>query len=379
MERSRLVDLLLVLLISIAALFLGRMLSELLSAYADILLLFVLGWLIAFILKPIISTLSERPIFVSPVSARSRNPGGESEHRATFHLSRLTAVIIVYLLLVLVIVAAFASLVPSALVQLSELANNLPEFTAQAPQLGDNLQTQLARLGLKFNIEQVVATGLRSLETYAATLIQNSIGVLTGILGFVANAFFVLILSFYFAIDEPRLRKGILDIIPARYQDEAHFFAASVDRTFGGFMRGQLIQAVLQGIGTAIVMSVLGLDFVLVASLFAGLFMLIPLVGPFITLLPPLLVALIEMPSTMIWVFIALFIFQFVVVNVLMPRVLSQAVGLHPLLVFASLLISVKVAGFWGAFFGIPVAGVLWAMLTFFYEQWQKPPPATAK
>jgi predicted PurR-regulated permease PerM len=47
-------------------------------------------------------------------------------------------------------------------------------------------------------------------------------------------------------------------------------------------------------------------------------------------------------------------------------------VGLHPLLVFAALLISIKVAGFWGAFFGIPIAGVLWAMFVFFFGRWQK-------
>ncbi len=378
MERSRLIDLLLILLVLIAVLFLSRMLWELLSGYSDILLLFLLGWLVSFILKPIISTLSEHPVpLFLPV--RSRNPSEEPKRRAEFHLSRPTAVIIVYLILVLLIVIAFAWLVPRAVLQLSQLANHLPELAAQAPQVGENLQAELARIGFKFNVEDVVQTGLRSLENYATALIQNTIGILTGILGFVANVFFVLILSFYFALDEPRLRRGFLSIMPAKYHDEAHFFARSVDRTFGGFMRGQLFQAILQGIGTAVVMTVLGLDFVLVASLFAGLFMLIPLIGPFLTLLPPILVALVQTPSSALWVFVALFIFQFVVVNVLMPRVLSQALGLHPLLVFAAILISIKVAGFWGAFFGIPVAGVLWAMLNFFYEEWQKAHAAPTK
>ena len=58
-----------------------------------------------------------------------------------------------------------------------------------------------------------------------------------------------------------------------------------------------------------------------------------------------------------------------------LPRVMSEAVGLHPLLVFAALLVSIKVAGFWGAFFGIPVAGVLWAMAVFFFERWQTEHP----
>jgi predicted PurR-regulated permease PerM len=76
-----------------------------------------------------------------------------------------------------------------------------------------------------------------------------------------------------------------------------------------------------------------------------------------------------------IWVIAILFVFQFVIVNVLMPRMMSEAVGLHPLLVFAAILFSVKVAGCWGAFFGIPVAGVMWAMGKFFFEEWRRTGP----
>jgi len=88
-------------------------------------------------------------------------------------------------------------------------------------------------------------------------------------------------------------------------------------------------------------------------------------------LLPPVLAALVQAPDLTIWLLLILFVFQFVIVNVVMPRLLSAAVGLHPLLVFAAILISVRVAGFWGAFFGIPVAGVLWAMGLFLFERWQ--------
>jgi predicted PurR-regulated permease PerM len=109
----------------------------------------------------------------------------------------------------------------------------------------------------------------------------------------------------------------------------------------------------------------------LVASLFAGLFMLIPLIGPFLALIPPLLAALLQNPDSALWIFLILFVYQFAIVNVLMPRVLSHALGLHPLLVFGAILISIRLAGFWGAFFGIPVAGVLWTMATFFFERWQ--------
>jgi predicted PurR-regulated permease PerM len=378
-ERSRLINLLLILIVLIAILFLGRLLWELISGYADILLLFLLGWLIAFIFRPLISALSERPLLTLPSAARTSSSTNTLPRPLEFHLSRPAAVIVVYLLLVLFFVFAFASFVPRAVLQLSVLANDLPEFTTKAPLVGVFLQDQLTQFGLKINIEDAVQVVLRSLENYTSTLIQNTLGILSGVLGFFADTFIVLILSFYFALDEPRLRSGFLRVIPKQYHEEAHFFARSVDSTFGGFIRGQLIQAILQGVVTAIVMSVLGLDFVLVASSFAGLFMLIPLIGPYLTLVPPVLVSLIQAPSSALLVFLVLLIFQFVLVNVFMPRVMSEAVGLHPLLVVFALLVSVRLAGFWGAFFGIPVAGVLWAMLSFFYEAWQRDGPVAGK
>lgn len=378
--RSRLLNVLLVLLILLVALFLAQMLWQLLSGFADILLLFLLGWLVSFILNPAVAQLSQHPIPTRLLCMIAPSVGPERARRwSEFQLSRGVAVAIIYLGLVLVILLAVALLVPATVIQLSQLASHLPEYTAHVPTLAMWAQDQLARLGLRFNVEDTVRTGLGSLQNVAATLIQNALGILTSLLSFLANLFFVLILGFYFTLDGPRVRQSVLYVIPARYHDEIRFFARSVDRTFGGFIRGQLIQALLVGIGTAVAMALLGLNFVLVASLFAGVFMLIPLVGPFLALIPPLLVVSIQSPGLAVWLLLALFIYQFAIVNVLMPRMLSEAVGLHPLLVFAAILVSIKVAGFWGAFFGIPVAGVLWAMLEFFFAEWQKGRAVDAK
>ena len=227
-------------------------------------------------------------------------------------------------------------------------------------------------MGVNLKVEDAVRSALSGLQGYAATLIQNALGILTSAVGLLADVFLVLILGFYITLDGPRLRRSILNVVPNSFYDEIRFLGHSVDRTFGGFIRGQLLQSVLQVIGTAVVMTVLGLNFVLIGSLFAGLFMLIPLVGPFLALIPPLAVVLIQAPGLTLGLFLVLLVYQFVIVNVLMPRLMSDAVGLHPILVFAAILFSVKIAGFWGAFFGIPIAGVMWAMLVFFFEEWRK-------
>ena len=373
MKRSRLINTLLALLILLATLYLAQMLWQLLSGYADLILLFLLGWLLAFILNPLVSQLSEHPAPTMPSPALPTAHGGAHTQRfADFRLSRGAAVIIVYVGLVLVIALAIALFVPTAIDQLSLLASRGPEYVAQIPSAAVWVQEQLEQRGVRLNVEEAVRSALGSLQGYASDMIKNALNIFTSLLSLLANIFIVLILGFYIAFEGPRLQQIIVNAIPAQYHDEVGFFTERVSRTFGGFIRGQLLQALLIGIGTAVAMTILGLDFVLVASLFAGLFMLIPLVGPFLGLIPPVLVVLAQSPGLAIWLLAALFIYQFVIVNVLMPRMMGEAVGLHPLLVFAALLISFKVAGFWGAFFCIPIAGVLWAMFVFFFGRWQK-------
>ena len=376
-ERSPLVKVLLVLLIIIAALFLAQMLWQLLSGYADLILLFILAWLVSFVLNPLIAQLSQHPVptalrsFLEPLLGSSR-----AQAVMAFRISRGAAVILVYLIVVIALILAIALVVPPAIMQLSQIASHLPEYMKEVPNASVWVQNEIAKLGIRLNVEQTVQSALGSLQTYAAEAIKNALTIFTSLLSFFADLFFVLIISFIMALDGPNIRKMVLgNLIPKQFHEEFHFFTESVDRTFGGFIRGQIIQAFIVGIGTAIGMTALGLNFVLVASLFAGLFMLIPLIGPFLALLPPFFVCIVQTPELTIWLLLALFIYQFIIVNVLMPRVLSEAVGLHPLLVFAALLISIKIAGFWGAFFGIPVAGVLWAMAVFFFQQWQREHP----
>ncbi len=372
MDNTRLTRVLLILLIILAVLFLAQMLWQLISGFADQLLLFLLGWLVAFVLNPVVLLMSEHTIPHGLAHALEPAFGTErARHLGNWRVSRGLAVAIVYLALFLALLLLVAIFVPTAIIQLSALAKQMPEHMAQVSVAGVWTQDQLARLGVHLNVQDALSAGLAGLQSYAAELIQNALVIFTSLLGLFANLFFVLVIGFIITLDGPRLLLGIMQLIPGSIKNHIQFLGQSIDRTFGGFIRGQLIQALLQSIGTAIVMSLFGLDYVLIASSFAGLFMLIPLVGPFLALLPPLLAVVLQSPGVAIWVLVILFIFQLAITNILMPRLMSEAVGLHPLWVFAAILFGIKIAGFWGAFFGIPVAGVLWAMAKFLFVDWR--------
>jgi predicted PurR-regulated permease PerM len=119
-------------------------------------------------------------------------------------------------------------------------------------------------------------------------------------------------------------------------------------------------------VGTGAIMSVLGVDYALLSSVVAGLVLFIPFLGPPAAVVLPVTIALLTRPEVTIYLFLGLLALQQVIFNVLAPRILSRQVGLHPLLVFFAVLTGARVAGIWGAIFGVPIVAVLTAMISFY-------------
>jgi len=98
--------------------------------------------------------------------------------------------------------------------------------------------------------------------------------------------------------------------------------------------------------------------------------MFIPFFGPFLGFIPPALIALLSLPfGGFIAVAIALLVLQQIVLNVIAPKVMADAVGMHPILVFLAILLGVKIAGPLGAVFGVPFVAVINAMVVLFYNR----------
>lgn len=355
MERNPWFRAVLVLLAIIGTLWLMGWTWDLIGRFGDVFLLFFLAWLLAFVLHPAADWLT-----------RVKVPW----LRGPRSLSYRAAVVVVYLGLILLLFLLGLLLIPVIVAQAVQLGASLPTYVAQLPKIGQ-LQEELNRLGVPVDLSIVYRPELLIDQARAlgGVLAQNALGIATGVANLAFNLLIILILSFYLMLDGPDISRKLLSLIPVRWQDEAAFFMSSVTRTFGAFIRGQLLQALIYGSGTALIMSFAGLSYVAIASAFSGLVMIIPFVGPFLAILPPAILAAIQAPGAFPWVFIALLVLQQVVINVIAPKFMSESLGMHPLLVFLAMLVGVKVAGFWGALFGVPVMGVLYALAVFFYRR----------
>jgi predicted PurR-regulated permease PerM len=341
-ERNRWLRGLIVLLVLIAALHLGGLLWELGQRFFDIIVMFFLAWLLAFVLSPLTQTI-ERWLGVP----------------------RALAAAAVYLVLFVGLLTGLVLLLPALVVQLVEIGRLLPSYAERVPTVLTEIQADLNARSVDVDITALYRPQdlSASLVGVGSTAVQNTVTILTGVLNVAFTIVLVLVLSFYMVVDGDLIETALLSFVPDSRRREVDFFLDSVNRSFGGFLRGTLIQAVVYALGTALVMLVGGLDFVLVASLFAGVVMIIPIFGPFLAIVPPVAIALISAPvQTVLIVVGGLLLLQQLTFNVLAPKVMSDSLGMHPLMIFAALLVGGRVAGFAGAIFGVPVAAVLWAM-----------------
>jgi predicted PurR-regulated permease PerM len=334
----------------IAGVYLISLLWQVVQQFADIVLLFFLAWLIAFVLEPLVGAL---------VEAR---------------LPRLAAIGLTYLTLLVVLSAGVILLVPALTLQTVEVVRSMPGYVEQVGALLTGMQNStnewlldhrspvLVDLQSALNPQELS----RRADALGPALLGNVVGFATGAATLLLEVLILIILSFYFMADGARLADSVILALPPRQQDDMRYLVANIHRAFAGFLRGQVIQSLVGAVGTGLIMSVLQVDYALLSSVMAGLVLFIPFIGPPISVVLPVTIALLTHPEVTIVLFIALLALQQIIFNVLAPRILSRQVGLHPLLVFFAVLTGARLAGIWGAIFGVPIVAVLTAMISFY-------------
>lgn len=366
MPRLTWLRLVLILLVIIGASYLVQGLLQFLSGFSNIILILILAGLVAYALEPLVYGLQRislptwrRAAGAKSVAARAGEPVN------AFHLSRPLSVALVYLSLVILVVVVVAAFIPATVAQVNELAPRLNSVALLRGTLLNVTETFLGRLNITADVEALVNDLINGLQAYATPVLQNTASILTGIVSALGNVVMILLFSFFLAMDGPHFIQKFLEAMPDSVRKETRVLVSTTDRAVGGFLRSQLLQALAVGIATGVIMSVLGVQAALVSALFAGLFMLIPLIGPLLAIIPPLLATLLTAPDQLFWVILPLFVLSAVMVNGIIPRVMGNALGLHPLVVLVTLLVGFQVGGFWGAFFAVPLAGIFFTFGAF--------------
>lgn len=388
---------LIALLTAAVAIFLIEKLLIFARAFSGLILMLALAWLLAFTLQPLIvwlqnprlperlrQRLGDRHPIVRIAGAMrlpkrfSMQPKNQ-EPAAAGSLPFGLAVTLVYGLLLAGLALAALALLPVLMQQLRQLAQtmqtqagNLPSWVQSANVWLNDARSFLAdRLDLDPNMIVLPQPGalLNQAPAFGANLLQFGLGLAGSIAAALSQFLLIIFLSLFITLDNGAISNRISSVLPERYKDEYEYATETIDGTFGGFLRGTVLQSLIFGLGVSVLMFLLRIESALIIGVAAGLVVLVPIVGGIVATVLPVLVAILQGSPNAIWLLLALLIFQVILYNMVMPAIFSRALKMPSLLVIVSLLIGSQVMGFWGFVFGVPLAAVIYAIVLMLLER----------
>lgn len=353
--------------------------SILFAAYwlSEVLLPFMLAALLAYVLDPLVSRLS-------------------GIHLQRFTLPRWAAVLSVYALVgvfAYVLATIFFPELYREVVRLtkttSEALNNFNESQIQdyalkvdallhrynipveivaTPSQGQPTDAlhfgpdQNAHL-LSVNLQEVIRGGLDEIAAYIrakSTDIVNELQLIVrGVFNFIFKLVLVLMIAGFILVDTGRIKRFMLQLVPAQDQSTFDRFLARLDQGLSGVVRGQLLICLINAVLTLIGLLLLKIKFALILATLAGVFSLVPIFGSIISTIPIAIVALMTSPLTALLAVGWIVAIHALEANFLNPNIMGNAAKIHPVLVVLALIAGEHFYGIVGALLAVPITSVL--------------------
>lgn len=307
-------------------------------------------------------------------------------------ISRLAATMLLALPAVVVIGLVLFLGIPALSAQIAELVRGTPQFLQTATLRLEQWQGQLQSRDLPWLDEQALVDRLRSVQPEAvmAWLQQRQAaiaqGVWNGLLGvgkgigavlsLLSYVFLTPILVFYLLRDWKQILERMRELVPGPYRDRVVGFASEYDRLLARYLRGQVLAAAIVGVLTWLGFLIAGFPYALLLGAVAGVFNIIPYMGLVASLIPALFIALFSASPgiALLKIAIVFAVVQVLDSSVIGPRVVGEAVGLHPVWVLLALAVSGYFFGFVGLLIAVPLAVLVKLLLRYALGRYRASP-----
>jgi predicted PurR-regulated permease PerM len=286
---------------------------------------------------------------------------------------RVAGASIVYLLFLCIVALAVSLLVPLVTRQVTDVVEHFPDYLAGAQ---DSVRRMAARFGQEpdfrldaEHVRQWLSAGenRQTVTRYLTGLRSVTTSVLSGLIIFVLGP----VMAFYLLVDLPRLKRGAMALVPPARREEIRGLMDRIGQAVGGFFRGQLLVALFVGVASSIGLWAIGLPFWLLVGMVAGVFNLVPLVGPFIAGGLAVIVALVGgQPLKAVWAALVLLAVQQIDNHLISPNVMGRTVQLHPVVVMLALLVGASFAGLFGMLVIVPIVAVAKIVFLFVWSRY---------
>ncbi len=318
----------------------------------NILMPFIIGALIAFILNPAV-------VRVSGLLERFC-------HMKQGRLRKILSIAVTYLLVVGLIAVVFFGIVPQIVSSITDLVNYIPKAVNDIYYFVDNLEEHFPELDMEVvrtTINNALPDVISYLRDFAGNLVPALYQVSMIIVQWLLNLIIAIIVSVYMLSDKKPLKNSLRAIVyafvPVNHIHIIMEVLREAYKLFSSFIIGKALDSTIIGCLCFVLMSILQLPYAVLISVIVGITNMIPYFGPFIGAIPGALILLLISPvKSMIFVVLILVLQQFDGL-ILGPKILGDSTGLKPLWIIIAITIGGSIGGVLGMFLGVPVVAFL--------------------
>ena len=254
------------------------------------------------------------------------------------------------------------------------------EFAASVPGIIVNIQQAILRLETQYQLsamppemKQLIANTLEKIGSYTLQLASVSVSAVFSFAGTMVELIIVPIITFYMIKKGGVFCRGFIRLFPAAYTEHLDGLFHEIHYVLSAYIRGQLTLCVLMALVVFIGMMALGIPYPLVIGLLAGLVEMIPILGPIIGAVPPVLLGLTQGSGVMVKVILFYIVVQQLDSHLIMPKLMGSIINVHPVAIILGVLVGGHLYGIVGMMIAVPLLAVLQVVLKhmWFYDRYK--------
>ena len=328
-------------LFTIAALIALWLLGQLTSVLVRVMLAIIL----AAGMKPLVDRLTAR----------------ELRRQGRWTPPRGLVVLVVYLIMIALVSSAGGLILQVVVVELQNLINGVPVYAPRIVEGVNNLldvipggRDMVADFDIAGQLSGIVSQ-VFNVMGQAIFVFRQVLGLLSGLL----DVLMILLMALYITTDGPRIARYLRAFLPPDRHEQASRVTGRIFVRLGGWVSGQIFLCVTIGVVSWVGLTLIGVPYAVVLALVAGIMEAVPNVGPIIAAVPAVIIAALYSPWQALLVALLYIGIQQLENYILVPKVMSKAVELHPLAVLLALMVGGELMGVLGAVLAVPIAAAI--------------------
>lgn len=299
-------------------------------------ILFILALWIVYLIRDLLVILFFALILMSALS-----PVVKSFTR--FKIPKSLSIAIIYVIIIAIVASLLVLIIPPFIEETRRLILTLPPYLNQILE--------------KAAIDESV------LQSQLSGISRNAFEITLSVFDNFLTVIFFLVITFYLLLERENLENRSAALFVSR-EERVKKLIIQIEEKLGGWFRGQLFLSLAIGLLTYIGLLILGIPYALPLAVVAGILEVVPVIGPIISAIPSVLIALSISPILALGVAAMYFVIQQLENNLIVPQVMKRAVGLNPLVVILAIAIGSRLLGIAGALLAVPIAVVVQVIAT---------------